>query len=126
MSDYTIYKKNVIEALRYLSSKELQLVTWFPNDQGLSSSFKDDVEDVFDDFFLERALYDNGVIVFDTNSDKALRELNDACEIIGYDKNGDDLIDAPEMQLVREKAAIALALILASDGSESTVEIIEE
>ena len=126
MKPYTIYKRNVIEALHDLSSLEFQNVAWFPNNQGLSSDFTDDVNAVFDDFRLLKALHATNMIVFSVQADQALRELNEICDDVGYDKNEYDLIHSPNMQIVREKAAKALALVLASDGSESTVEIIEE
>ena len=126
MSKYRIYKKNVIEVLEYLSSYDFQKIAWFENDQGLMYSFNENVSDLFDDFYLEKALYDEGVIVFSKDADQALRDLNDVVEKIdGRDYREEVLIELPEMQIIREKAAIALALIEASDGSESTVEIIE-
>ncbi len=56
MSEYRIYKKNVVEALEYLSIYELQKLSWFPNNQGLMYCFNENVSDVFDDFYLEKAL----------------------------------------------------------------------
>lgn len=125
MSGYKIYKKNIVEELECLSSYDFQKVAWFDNDKGLSYSFNDNVNDLFDDFYLEKALYDN-VIVFGKDADQALRELNIAVsEIDGDDYTESELIDLPQMQIIREKAAKALALVQASDGSESTVEIVE-
>ena len=126
MSDYRIYKKSVTEVLEYLSSYDFQKVAWFENDQGLMYSFNENVSDLFDDFYLKKALYEDGVIVFSSRADHALRDLNEAVEKInGRDYREEVLIALPEMQIVRQKAAYALALIQASDGKESTVEIIE-
>ncbi len=126
MTKYRIYKKNVTEALEALSSYDFQRIAWFENDQGLMYSFNENVSDLFDDFYLEKALYDNHVVVFGEETDKALRELNDAVEeIVGNDYSEEVLINLPKMQIIREKAAKALALVKVSDGKESTVEIME-
>ncbi len=126
MNEYKVYKRNVIGELKAFSDRSFQEIAWFENDQGLSTSFNATASDLFDDFFLEKALYDKDVIVFSTAADQALRCLNDAVDAVGYDRLDTELINAPDMQIVREKAAIALALVIASDGSESTEEIIEE
>lgn len=126
MTEYRIYKKNVIEALQALSNYEFQKVAWFENNQGLMYSFSENISDLFDDFYLEKALYDGKVIVFDKETDQALRDLNDAVTRIMHNSLSEkELLNHPKMQVVREKAAKALASIEASDGSESTVEIVE-
>ena len=51
-----VYKTNVIEGLKDLASRDFQAVAWFENDQGLSSSYADDVNAVFDDTGLDTAL----------------------------------------------------------------------
>lgn len=119
-----VYKTNVIRGLEHLSSYDFQKNAWFENNLGLLSSYMEDVESVFDDTGLEYAL-DNDQVVFGHVADNALRELSILLDSIGYDKNEEELIDSPEMQLVRDKAAKALALIQASDYSESTVDIVE-
>ncbi len=119
-----VYKTVVIESLEDLSNRAFQEVAWFENNQGLSSSFGDDVSAVFEDSALEHAL-NAGDIVFGEAADTALRELNEIVEAIGYDRDDAELIDAPEMDIVRQKAALALELVKASDGVESTVEIVE-
>ncbi|MFW0777117.1 MAG: hypothetical protein ACN2B6_05300 [Rickettsiales bacterium] len=125
MSSYTIYKENIIEELEALSSYEFQRIAWFENDQGISYLYNEIVSDLFDDFHLDEAL-DDQVIIFSNQADNALRELREATDKIdGNNYPESKLIDLPNMQIVREKAAKALALIQASDGSESTVEIIE-
>lgn len=124
MKKYTIYKKNVMDVLAKLADYEFQRVAWFANNQGLSYSFNENVNDLFEDFHLEQALYDN-VVVFSAAADQALRDLNDAVETIDGDSYPETvLLNSSEMQTIREKAARALALIHASDGSESTVEIL--
>ncbi len=81
---------------------------------------------MFDDFHLEKALYDDGVIVFSREADQAIRDLNDeVVKIDSYDYSEEVLIALPEMQIIREKAAKALELVKVSDGRESTVEIVE-
>lgn len=58
-----VYKKNVMQGLKDLASRQFQLIAWFDNDQGLSSAFSEDVEAVFMDTGLEAAL-DAGEVVF--------------------------------------------------------------
>ena len=116
-------------ALKALADYDFQKIAWFENEKGLMYSFSNNISDLFDDYYLEEALYDDTVIVFGVSADKALRELNDSVETVirkGYLRKSESfLIQSTEMQIVREIAAKALALVEASDGSESTVEIIE-
>ncbi len=118
-----VYKKNVMQGLKDLASRQFQLIAWFDNDQGLSSAFSEDVEAVFMDTGLEAAL-DAGEVVFGKEADAALRDLDKTCDTVGYHRDERELVNSPEMEIVRQKAAKALALIEASDGRESTVEIL--
>ena len=123
---YKIYKKNVLEDLTSLASYEFQNIAWFENNQGVSASFTWSVDDLFEDFHLREALYEDEIIVFDRKADQALRDLNEVITPINEDSyRGRELIDSPEMEKVRQKAAEALEFVKASDGAESTVEIIE-
>ncbi len=118
---YDMYKNNTVEALEDLASYDRQKLTWFDNDQGLSSSFLDDVEWVFD-FYILDMLYDGNAVVFNKNADNVLRELNEACDEIGYNRYGVEFLNSPELQAVREIAARALVLVKADDGTESTID----
>jgi len=118
-----VYKTNIIEGLRDLSSYTFQKVAWFENDQGLCSSFSDDDAAVFEDTGLESALK-AGEIVFGKEADDVLRKLNEMIYAIGYKRDERELIDAPEMQAVREQALVCLRAIEACDLSESTVELV--
>jgi hypothetical protein len=108
--------------LEHLSDYEFQKVAW-TYESNIYSSYSDEVEAVFDEG-LEDALY-SGHIVFGKAADKALRRLNKKIEAVGYERNDEELIDSQEMVIIRERAAKALELVLKSDGSESTVEIVE-
>ncbi len=121
---YKVYKFNVIEGLESLASYDFQKIAWFENNQGIVSSFEIMTSLVFEASALEVALYKQ--VVFSQKADIALRELNELVENIGYNKDERELINSPEMEIVRQKAAEALVLVIASDGSESTVEIVEE
>jgi hypothetical protein len=126
MNKYTIYKNNIIEALENLSSYEFQSVAWFDNDNGLSYSYNENVMDLFYDSTLDDALK-SGHFVFSKEADHELIHLEHETSLLDDDNyNAITLLNSPQMQIVREKAAEALALVLASDGSESTVEIIED
>ncbi len=121
-----IYKKNIIDALQALSNREFQEIAWFENEQDLSYSYNEAVLDLFYDSLLIDMLK-SGEVVFSDVADRTLSELEyDSKSLDDDDYNASVLISLPEMEAVRQKAAEALALVLASDGSESTVEIIEE
>lgn len=119
-----VYRSNILEGLRYLSSKELQKIAWFENDQGICSSFNDEVAIVYEENGLEDA-FKAGHIVFSREADNALRLLDKMVMEIDDYRDERDLIDSPEMELIRQMAAQCIALIEASDGSESTVELID-
>jgi len=118
-----VYKKNITEGLKDLASKSFQQIAWFENDQGLCSSYSDDVCAVFEGTGLQEALRNNE-IVFSKEADAALNQLDEMVEAIGYNRDERELINAPEMEAVPLMAARCLELIESSEGSESTVEII--
>ena len=120
-----VYKCNILEGLQQLSDRNFQAIAWFENDRGLSSSFIDEVNAIFDDSGLDYA-FNNGETVFGRDADNALRELDSATNNIDeFNQSDKEIFYSKEMQTVREMAAKALALVKASDGLESTVEIIE-
>ena len=119
---YKIYKRLIAEGLRYLSDRALQQKAWL-EDNDICSSFSDEVESVYLDSGLEGSLYKK--TVFDNETDAVLKELNSMIEAVGYERDERELIDAPEMEAIRQKAAEALRLVQVSDHQGSTVEIIE-
>jgi hypothetical protein len=114
-----VSKKALIEALEDLSSYDFQKVTWFKKDEDLKpyeiiSSYTDDIIAVFDDSGLGDAL-NTGEVVFGLSADNALRDLDEATNAIdGFHLSEEEILDSPEMAIVREKAAIALQLVKAS------------
>ena len=125
MIKHSIYIKNFIEDLYALASKEFQEVAWFENNQGLSSSYNSSANDLFDDHNLDKILYEEETILISRKVHQALKELDTAMDIVGYDKQDSEIINDPKMQIVREKASTVLELIKSSDGSESTVDFIK-
>lgn len=125
MSEYVIYPENLLIDLLALASKEFQAIGWFENDQSIVSSFGDDVSDLFNDGNLEKALYEQGVVVISHDADQALRELNAAVDKVDIAEVEHGNIDLPEMEFVRKKATSAFKLIKTSDGSESTIELLK-
>lgn len=115
---------NVVDGLRCLASYDFQKVAWFENDLGLCSAYNEDVEAIFMDTGLEDAL-DNGEVVFGKEADDALKELDKACDAIGYHRDERELVESPEMKIIRDMARNCLRLVRESDGSESTVELVE-
>lgn len=119
-----IFKNNVIEALEALSSYAFQKTAWFENDRGLSYSYNENILDLFYDSQLDEALKASEA-VFGKEADDALRDLEAASNKLDGDDHSDIiLIDLPQMQMIREKAARALALIKTSTGEGSTVELL--
>ena len=117
-----VYKFNVIEGLEYLSDRGLQQKAWLENNE-IWSSFNDDVSAVYESSGMERLLYKK--TIFGKEADNALRELDHMVMAIPDDVDEAELIDSPEMEAIRRKAAEALALVRKSDGKDSTVKIIE-
>jgi hypothetical protein len=118
-----VYKSNIVDALRMLADYKLQKATW-PHGTDVWSSFNDEIEAVFLDSGVEEML-GQGEVVFGSKADAALKELLEVADSIGYHRDEHEIVHTPEMAVLRQKAAYALALIEASDGKESTVEIIE-
>lgn len=122
---FRIYKNNIIRALEALSSYEYQKAAWFENNQGLSYSYNENALDLFYDSSLDKALK-SGEIVFGIVVDAILSELESMVDKINANNyKAEELINSPEMRIIREKATLALESVKSSDGSESTVEIIE-
>lgn len=122
--NFLIYKSNIIEGLQDLSDYSMQKLLWFDNDQGLSYSFLENYLDLFDDSTLLDA-YKAGETVFGKEADAALQDLALATDAIDESLPADKIIDDPFMKIVRKKAKKALDLVLADDGSESTIEIVK-
>ena len=123
---YKTYKKILVQALKELADKNYQMTIWLNTGDKpvMTLSFVEAVNNVFDDALITDIL-ENNQVVYDKKVTQALRELDQAVDIIDEYRQEEEIINDPLMEIVREKAAKALALIEASDGSESTVEIIE-
>lgn len=119
-----IYSKIFFKALKNLSSYERQKNSWFRNQEGNMSSFTEDVINLYDDALVSEAI-ENGQIIYSQQVNNALLGLEKTTNMVDEFQPEADIINDPAMQVVREKAAEVLALIEASDGSESTVEIVE-
>ena len=122
-----IYKGNMVGILAELADVNYQKAAWlYPNRQkpNMTISFIEAANMLFDDCVVGDYL-EEGEILFDRKTTAALHELNRAVEAVDEFRPEEDIINDPLMQIVRQKAAYALALIEASDGKESTVEIIE-
>lgn len=79
---------------------------------------------LYDDTGLDDYLYKK--TIFDKDADYALKELDHMVMAIPDDVDERELIDSPEMEAIRKKAAEALRLVRASTYEGSTVEIVEE
>ncbi len=121
-----IYKSILVSALRELADQNYQERIWLnTGDKPIFTlSFTEAVNNVFDDALVMEALQAKRII-FDTHVTQTLRELHEATSAIDEFRPEEAIISDPLMKIVREKAAQALALIRASDGVESTVEIVE-
>lgn len=124
--DYAILKNILIESLEELSDRDFQERIWANKDNpnGYIASFTEADINVFDDAVVIDPLRE-GEILFDQKVTKALWELHTATAAIDDNRPPEEIINDPLMEIVRQKAARVLELIKASDGSESTVEIVE-
>ena len=122
-----IYKENIEGILSELSDGNYQERVWVQasHEDGMTISFVESINMLFDDCLVGDYLA-AGEILFDRKVTEALRELDKAQEAIDEFRPEEAIITDPLMESVRQKAATALALIEASDGRESTVEIITE
>ncbi len=128
-SDRQIYIENVIEDLQELADKEYQVNIWLNtnNPNNFIGSFYECASALYDDCIIEDLLK-NGEIIISRDVTKVLQEISELIDKIdnirGY-RPEEEIINDPKMQIVREKAAYALKLIKASDGSESTVRFVK-
>ncbi|MBY0406769.1 MAG: hypothetical protein K2Q01_03695 [Rickettsiales bacterium] len=124
--NWKIHKSILISALKELADKEYQQRIWLNTGDKpvFTLSFAEAVMNVFDDACVIDSLHE-GHIILDTKVTKALWELHEATDAVNENRPEEEIINDPLMQAVREKAAECLALIQVSDGSESTVEIVE-
>lgn len=124
--NWKIYKRILIDGLKELSDKDYQKRIWLNTGDkpGMTLSFIEAANNVFDDACVIDSLRE-GKIIFDKKVTKALWDLHDATDAVNEFRSQEEIINDPLMEIVREKAAQALVLIQASDGRESTVEIIE-
>jgi len=124
--NWKIHKPILIKALKELSDRDYQVKVWLNTgaNLGMTLSFTEAVNNVFDDACVSGALEEN-LIIFDKKVTRALQELHDATDAVDEFRSGEEIINDPLMEIVRKKAAIALDLIKSSDGSEGNIEIVE-
>lgn len=113
---------NIVESLEWLSDYKFQKVVWFENDQGLCYPYDDNVYDIFEGSALSETIQ-AGETVFGKEADKALMELELACDALGYNWHGKEktLLESKDMKNIRDMAKRCLKLIDESNGSEITV-----
>ena len=122
-----IYRGNITSILAELTDINYQKAAWlYPTRQKpkMTISFVEASNMLFDDCVIKDYL-EEGEILFDHATTVTLHDLHSAIQAVNEFKPEEEIINDPLMQIVRQKAAKALALIEASDGRESTVEIIE-
>jgi DNA-directed RNA polymerase subunit K/omega len=124
-TEFKIYKKILVQALKEISDKDYQKRIWLNTGDSpiMTISFSEAANNIFDDALVTDAL-ENNQIIFDKNVTQALRELDKAVDAVDEYRDEEEIIDDPLMEIVRQKAAKALELIQSSNGSESTVEVI--
>ncbi|TAE34227.1 MAG: hypothetical protein EAY65_03020 [Alphaproteobacteria bacterium] len=124
---YKIFKSTIMNLLHNLASLEYQQDVWLNqnNPENLIGSFVETVNMLFDDSIISYLLENNEVIISHEIT-QTLRDLDRLLDLVNEFRPEIEIINDPQMILVRQKAAEALALVLMSDGSESTVEIIDE
>lgn len=121
-----MYLENVIDILRDLSDKEYQINIWLNtnNPDNLVDSFVESANMLFDGEIFDEWFEDDEIIV-SKEVTKILQELSDIIDDIDEYRPEEEIINDPLMDAVRQKAAEALELIKASDGSESTVRFVK-
>lgn len=119
-----IYKGNIVRILQGLSDRGYQERVWLNRDsRGIVDSFVEAANMLFDDCVVGDYL-EEGEILFDRATTMTLRELHSAVQAVDEFRSQEEIIHDPKMEIVRQKAAKVLALIEASNGRESTVDIL--
>lgn len=121
-----VYKENIVGILKEMADENYQRKTWLYASPmpGMTISFVEAANMLFDDCVVGDYLKEKEIL-FDKATTSAFHELDKAVDAVDEYRSEEEIIDDPLMEIVRQKAAKALALIEASDGSESTVEIVE-
>jgi hypothetical protein len=121
-----IYIENIIGILREFADLNYQKYAWLNINLKpiMTISFVEAVNMLFDDCIISDLLA-AGEVIISKDITKVLQELSDIIDEIDEYRPEEDIINDPKMQAAREKAAHALALIKASDGSESTVRFVK-
>lgn len=126
MKKNKIFKQNVEKALEDLANPSFsRTISTAEGNKIWYFSFAELVLAVFDDTALSNII-EEGETVFSKEADAALKDLDESTNAIDeLTQTDEEIFNSPEMEVVRQKAARALELVRASDGSESTVEIVE-
>jgi hypothetical protein len=124
---YKIYAAILIPALQELSSKAYQEAVWVHGDTqyyGMTLSFIEAANNLLGDTCLDIALA-NGDVIYNAAVTESLQILAHTIDTVDENQSESALLEDANMENVRQQAAHALSLVLAADGSESTVEIID-
>jgi len=105
-----IWKDKIIDGLRGLADYNYQKKALLNPTGPVMWLFVEDYQDIFEDTGLLAALKANQ-LVFGKSADQALRDLEYAMHQIDSNLSDMVIVDLPEMQIVRQKAAKALKLI---------------
>jgi hypothetical protein len=105
-----INKPLIVECLRELSDRSLQLRLWLSTGQGDVSSFTEAVEQLFTDSALEEELQKH-TTGLGGSAENALIDLEKALARVDRKLPPARLIDSAEMDVVRRLASAALAAI---------------
>ena len=124
--NWKINKGILIQALKELADETYQRRIWLNTGDrpGMTLSFTEAAINVFDDACVAPAL-EEGKVILDPNVTQALQELHNATNAVSEYRPPEEIINDPMMETVRQRAARVLSLIEASDGRESTIEIVE-
>ena len=112
-----IDKHDVLDCLRELSNAQFQRRVWLASSGPEVSSFSEAVCQLFDDTGLGDAL-DRGSPVFSAAADSTLKNLMQAASRVDRSLSPGSLIDAPQMDLIRNLAAMAIEQISAANRTQ--------
>lgn len=115
-----------------LADRDYQVRVWvnYVEKAVMTLSYGEAICMLFDDCVVGDYLKDREIL-FDRATTAAFHELDIAVNAVSEsDEKGnfrprEEILNDPLMEVIRQKAAKVLALIQASDGKESTIEIIE-
>lgn len=125
---HSINKSILMPTLQDLANYTRQYHAWLNIEDseniGFSISFDEACCQIFDDALVGNVLK-AGKIIYNEQVTKAFKKLDSSIDVINGDRPQEEIIDAPLMEIVRQKAQKILDLMASTPMSDDAVPMIE-